>query len=75
MNNPREPFVIFSTNTGRFAPGSERPNITAISPTDKGWVACPDCKQSATGKYLNIFGCARCGWSELGGTRRRPASF
>lgn len=28
------------------------------------WPDCPDCKQSATGRYLGRAGCTRCGWTE-----------
>lgn len=40
-------------------------------PEDLGWVDCTDCKQSATAKYLGIFGCSRCGWSAGGARNRR----
>lgn len=28
------------------------------------WPKCPDCDQSATGRYAGKFGCSRCGWYE-----------
>lgn len=38
-------------------------------------VECPDCRQSATGMYVNKAGCARCGWSAGKFTRRLARFF
>lgn len=33
-------------------------------PPDPEWRDCPECGQSATGRYAGAFGCRRCGWSD-----------
>lgn len=56
----------------------ENPDLEAVLDNGeamlKVWPNCPNCKQSATGRYWKgITGCTRCGWSAGGNNPRKSA--
>lgn len=66
-------FKIEGTLTGRIKAAMS--NMTEVerqrAPVAPSWSNCPQCHQSATGKYLKALSCNRCGWSSLGLSSRR----
>ena len=73
------PAMIARCRIRTFVLRHSEPLVEVLIPDGKGawtaleyWPDCPECQQSATGKYFNsIHGCTRCGWSAGGKKNRR----